>query len=127
MLNEGKMHTALPVKDLDRARRFYSQKLGLEPAEDNPGGLLYRLDDGAAFLLYPSAYAPGGHTQANIAVPDVVRLVAQLRARGVEFEDYDLPGLKTEDGVAVAGPHVSAWFKDSEGNLLGLMQTGPAR
>ncbi|MFN2466046.1 MAG: VOC family protein [Candidatus Dormibacteria bacterium] len=122
MLKSGHMHTALPVEDLDRARAFYSQKLGLEPAADNPGGLLYRLDDGAEFLLYPSGYRPGGHTQAHIVVDDVRAAVAELRGRGVVFIEYDLPGLTTVDGVVEAGPHVNAWFKDSEGNLLGLIQ-----
>lgn len=121
------MYTALPVRDRDRARRFYSEKLGLEPAEDNPGGLLYRMEDGAEFLLYPSSYPPGGHTQANIGVADVVGLVGRLKERGVVFEEYNLPGLRTDGGIAAAGPHHSAWFKDSEGNLIGLMQTGPAR
>ncbi|HEY8740630.1 MAG TPA: VOC family protein [Candidatus Dormibacteraeota bacterium] len=126
MLNQGHMHTALPVEDLARARAFYSEKLGLEPAADNPGGLLYRLDDGSEFLLYPSGHRPGGHTQAHINVRDVPALVAQLRERGVVFEEYDLPGLKTVNGLASGGPHHSAWFKDSEGNLIGLMQTGRA-
>ncbi|MDQ6748148.1 MAG: VOC family protein [Candidatus Dormibacteraeota bacterium] len=123
MLNKGHMHTALPVQDLARARAFYSEKLGLEPAADNPGGLLYRLDDGAEFLLYPSGYRPGGHTQAHVNVDDVAGLVAQLKARGVVFEEYDLPGFKTVDGMIADGPHPSAWFKDSEGNLIGLLQT----
>jgi catechol 2,3-dioxygenase-like lactoylglutathione lyase family enzyme len=123
VLNNGHMHTALPVQDVARARAFYADKLGLEPAAENPGGLLYRLDDGAEFLLYPSSYRPGGHTQANISVPDVRTLVAELRARGLVFEDYDLPGLTTVDGVAASGTHVNAWFKDSEGNLIGLIET----
>jgi catechol 2,3-dioxygenase-like lactoylglutathione lyase family enzyme len=123
MLRQGHVYTALPVRDLDRARAFYSEKLGLEPAADNPGGLLYRLEGGGEFLLYPSGHRPGGHTQANISVNDVAELVARLKARGVAFEDYDMPGLRTVGGVAVSGPHTSAWFKDSEGNLIGLMQT----
>ncbi|MGI8608507.1 MAG: VOC family protein [Candidatus Dormibacteria bacterium] len=124
MLKDGHVYTALPVRDLQRARTFYSQKLGLEPAADNPGGLLYRLEGGGEFLLYPSGHLPGGHTQANITVSDVVKVVTELKTRGVVFEDYDMPGLKTVDGVVISGPHTSAWFKDSEGNLVGLMQTG---
>ena len=124
MLNQAHVYTALPVEDLDRARAFYEQRLGLTPAEENPGGLMYRLEGGGEFLLYPSANRPGGHTQANINVRDVAALVEQLRSRGVVFEEYDWPGLKTVDGIATTGPHRSAWFKDSEGNLIGLMQTG---
>lgn len=125
MLKQAHVYTALPVEDLDRARKFYSEKLGLEPDEDNPGGLLYRLDGGGEFLLYRSDNRPGGHTQANLNVGDVLAIVAELKSRGVIFEEYDWPGLKTLDGVATTGPHRSAWFKDSEGNLIGLMQTGP--
>ncbi len=124
MLSRGHVYTALPVEDIERARAFYEQKLGLSPAQDNPGGLLYRLEGGGEFLLYPSGNRPGGHTQANVNVDDVATLVADLKARGVVFEDYDWPGLKTVDSIATAGPHRSAWFKDSEGNLIGLMQTG---
>ena len=120
MLTPGHSYVALPVEDLDRARAFYRDKLGLEAAQDNPGGFLYRLDGGGEFLLYPSSYKPGGHTQMNINIRDVRGLVAELRGRGVSFEEYDY----TVDGVAAAGPHVSAWFKDSEGNVIGLMQTG---
>jgi catechol 2,3-dioxygenase-like lactoylglutathione lyase family enzyme len=120
---EGRAHTALPVQDLGRARRFYADQLGLNPAAENPGGLLYRFDEGAEFLLYPSAHRPGGHTQMNVAVPDVREAVAGLRERGVVFEDYDLPGLKTVDGVVSTGPHTNAWFRDSEGNLIGLVET----
>jgi len=59
-------------------------------------------------------------------VPDVAALVADLKSKGVVFEEYDWPGLKTIEGIATNGPHRSAWFKDSEGNLIGLMQTGPS-
>jgi hypothetical protein len=86
--------------------------------------LLFRLDGGGEFLLYPSGYRPGGHTQAHINVKDVVALVADLKSRGVVFEEYDVAGLQTVDGIAATGPHCAAWFKDSEGNLIGLMQTG---
>jgi catechol 2,3-dioxygenase-like lactoylglutathione lyase family enzyme len=121
MLNGAHLRTMLPVEDLERARAFYREKLGMEPAQENPGGLLYKTESGAEFLLYPSRYRPGGHTQANITVDDVDATVADLKERGVVFEDYDLPDLKTIDSVATAGPHKSAWFKDSEGNLFEVM------
>jgi len=122
MLTEGFAHVALPAQDLGRARAFYRDQLGLEAAQENPGGLLYRLAGGGEFLLYQSQFRPGGHTQMNINVADVRAEVAALKGRGVRFEEYDY----TVDGVAQAGPHVSAWFKDSEGNTVGLMQTGPS-
>jgi catechol 2,3-dioxygenase-like lactoylglutathione lyase family enzyme len=119
VIKGGHVYAALPVQDLERARAFYRDKLGLDPAQDNPGGLLYRLEGGGEFLLYESAYRPGGHTQVNVNVPDVRVLVDELRSRGVVFQEYDY----TVDGIAATGPHVSAWFKDSEGNLIGLMGT----
>ena len=130
MLAESQVVTRLPAKDLERARRFYSEKLGLEPLEERPGGLCYRC--GASyFALFESAGAASGdHTQMAWEVADIESVVAALRARGVVFEEYDLPGLKTVNGIAdIEGNYASkgigergAWFKDSEGNLLGLGQ-----
>lgn len=121
----------LPVQDLNRARSFYAEKLGLEPVEERPGGLLYRCGSGT-FALFVSSGAPSGsHTQMGFEVADLAATVEFLRARGVEFEEYDLPGLKTVNGIAqVSGNYPSkggigelaAWFRDSEGNLLGIGQ-----
>jgi catechol 2,3-dioxygenase-like lactoylglutathione lyase family enzyme len=127
----GKVANRLPAQDLERARRFYAEKLGLEPVEERPGGLLYRAGSGE-FALFESAGAPSGeHTQMGWEVDDLDAVVAELRERGVTFEEYDLPGLKTVDGIAtVEGNYPSkgavgergAWFHDSEGNLLGIGQ-----
>lgn len=123
--------TRLPVQDLHRARSFYADKLGLEPIEERPGGLLYRCGSGT-FALFASVGSPSGtHTQMGFEVTDLRAAVEVLRARGLVFEEYDVPGLKTVDGVAeVVGNYPSkggkgelaAWFRDSEGNLLGLGQ-----
>ncbi|HEY8762715.1 MAG TPA: VOC family protein [Solirubrobacteraceae bacterium] len=129
MLDNARIATRLPAQDLDRARTFYAEKLGLEPSEERPGGLLYRLANGE-FALYESAgTAPGTFTQMAFEVDDHAAVVAELKRRGVVFADVDLPGLRTTDGVAeVEGNYPSkggkgeraAWFHDSEGNLLGL-------
>ena len=133
MLTESQVASRLPVGDLDRARRFYSEKLGLEPVEERPGGLRYCCG-GCYFALFESAgAASGNHTQMAWDVADIESAVASLRARGVVFEEYDLPGLKTVNGIAdIEGNYPSkgvgeraAWFKDSEGNLLGLGQPVP--
>lgn len=130
MLERGDVATRLPAQDLERARSFYAEKLGLEPVEERPGGLLYRCGKGF-FALFQSAGAPAGtHTQMGWEVADLEATVAALRSRGVVFEEYDLPGLKTVNGIAqIAGNYPSkgrgekaAWFKDSEGNLLGIGQ-----
>jgi catechol 2,3-dioxygenase-like lactoylglutathione lyase family enzyme len=123
MLSEAKAHAALPAQDLERAKSWYAEKLGLKPAEESPGGLFYDVGQGTRFLVFPSGGRPSGdHTQVGFIVADVVSEVEDLRADGVVFEEYDLPGLKTFNGVAEVGPTKAAWFKDSEGNVLGIIQ-----
>jgi catechol 2,3-dioxygenase-like lactoylglutathione lyase family enzyme len=131
MLDNARVATRLPAQDLGRARRFYAEKLGLEPSEERPGGLRYRLGEGE-FSLYGSAgTSPGTFTQMALEVDDLDAVVGELKRRGVEFEDVDVPGLETTDGIAeVEGNYPgkrsrgerAAWFRDSEGNLLGVGQ-----
>ena|SRR2546426_6147490 len=130
-LQFGRVATRLPAQDLGRARRFYAEKLGLEPADERSGGLLYRCQ-GGEFALFQSAGEPSGtHTQMALEVDDLAATVRALRERGVVFEEYDFPGLRTVDAIAeVEGNYPSkgataeraAWFRDSEGNLLALGQ-----
>jgi catechol 2,3-dioxygenase-like lactoylglutathione lyase family enzyme len=130
MLADSEVAARLPVKDLARARRFYSEKLKLEPTEERPGGLLYRCGAGSFALFESAGFATGTHTQMAWEVADIDATVAALRSRGVVFEEYDLPGLKTVNGIAdIEGNYPSkgtgergAWFRDSEGNVLGLGQ-----
>jgi catechol 2,3-dioxygenase-like lactoylglutathione lyase family enzyme len=124
MLSELEIHATIPAKDINRARQFYEQKLGLPPAEETPGGLVYR-NKGTWFLLYPTPYAgTAQHTLMGWEATEIEREVAELKARGVVFEEYDSPNLKTVNSIATIGPNRSAWFKDSEGNILGLVQLG---
>lgn len=128
-LASAKASGRLPCQDLDRARRWYADKLGLEPVEERPGGLRYQCASGS-FSLYGSAGRPSGEfTQFAFQVADIEAAVAELRGRGVEFETVEIPGLETVDGIAeVEGNYPSAggkaeraaWFRDSEGNLLGM-------
>ena len=124
MLKEARVAAAIPVKDLVRARAFYADKLGLTPVQEVPPGLLYSVGGGTGFLLFKSAGGPSGtHTQMGFEVDDVEAEVRELQSRGVRFEEYDLPGLKTVGGVAQMGGGIKgAWFKDSEGNLLSIGQ-----
>jgi catechol 2,3-dioxygenase-like lactoylglutathione lyase family enzyme len=122
MLKDSKVTANIPAADLQRARSFYADKLGLEPAQENPGGLVYMTDGGTAFFLYATEFAgQAGHTIAQIHVDDVAKEVEELKGRGVTFEHYDLPGL-TWDGDVASDPEwgTAAWFKDSEGNILCL-------
>jgi catechol 2,3-dioxygenase-like lactoylglutathione lyase family enzyme len=130
MLEQSSVATRLPAQDLSRARAFYANKLGLEPVEERPGGLLYRCGTGFFALFESAGTAAGTHTQMGWEVTDIFATVAALRSCGVVFEEYDLPGLRTRDGVArIQGNYPSkgtgeygAWFRDSEGNLLGIGQ-----
>ena len=123
MLADHPITTALPAVDLERAKRFYAEKLGLTPESEIPGGFLYRCGGDTIFTLFTSQGAASGtHTQASWIVDDVEAEVAALKARGVVFEEYDTPSLKTIKSVASTGPAKAAWFKDSEGNLLVLLQ-----
>ncbi|MGW2446268.1 VOC family protein [Streptomyces sp. NPDC001675] len=132
LLSSARVATRLPAADLDRARRFYAEKLGLRPVDERPGGLLYRCG-GTDFVLFRSTgSSPGTFTQMGFETDgDLDTVVAELRRRGVVFEEVDAPGLRTRDGIAeIEGNYPSkgargergAWFRDSEGNLLGIGQ-----
>ncbi|MFG2429186.1 VOC family protein [Streptomyces sp. NPDC048590] len=123
--------TRLPAQDLERARRFYSEKLGLEPVDERPGGLLYRCGQSEFALFLSTGASPGTFTQMGWTVDDVDAVVAELGRRGVVFEEVDLPGFRTRGGIAeIEGNYPSkgargergAWFRDSEGNMLGIGQ-----
>jgi predicted enzyme related to lactoylglutathione lyase len=113
----------IPVKDVARARKFYEGKVGLVPREEVAGGVVYECGNRSWIFLYPSAGAGTSKaSQAFWQVKDLEAEVAELRARGVVFEEYDMPGIKTENGIATAGGTKAAWFKDSEGNILAVIQ-----
>ncbi len=118
---------ALPAQDMARAKAFYRDKLGLTPTVEDPGGMMYALAAGTGFGVFPSSGKPSGtHTQMGIEVEDVEAAVKDLQAKGVKFEEYDTPGLKTVNGIAELGGSKVAWFKDSEGNLIALGLPVPA-
>lgn len=122
MLDDATVHTTLPALDMDRAARFYTEKVGAEPGESGTGGRFFSIG-GTSFAIYPTPNpSRGGHTQMGIRVADVRAAVEELRSRGVVFEEYDLPGLKTTDGVADMGDVSAAWFTDTEGNIIGVVQ-----
>ena len=123
MLQRSRMYAYIPVKDLDRARQFYEGKVGLTPADVRMGGVIYQFDDHTACFMYPTPNA-GTNTasQAFWEVDDLEREMAELRKRGVKFEEYDTPDMKTENGIVQKGQVKSAWFKDTEGNIMALVE-----
>jgi len=121
MLSDRRVYATIPASDIARARQWYADKLGLRPKREMPTGLIYDLGEGTGFLLYSTTVAgQAPNTLASFSSTDVKADVAQLRQRGVVFEEYDFPGLKTVDGVASIGGINGAWFKDSEGNILAI-------
>jgi catechol 2,3-dioxygenase-like lactoylglutathione lyase family enzyme len=123
MLRNARIVPYIPVANVARARKFYEEKIGLVAKEEYAGGVVYECGDGSWVFMYPSAGA--GTSRASTAfwaVNDVVAEVAALRKKGVVFEEYDMPGLKTVNGIATGGGAKTAWFKDSEGNILAISQ-----
>jgi catechol 2,3-dioxygenase-like lactoylglutathione lyase family enzyme len=123
MLQQSPMYAYLPAKDVKRARQFYEQKLGFRPAREVGGGVVYECAGRTSCFLYPTPNAGTSlASQAFWQVEDVEREVAELRSKGVVFEEYDTPGMKTKNGIATGGGAKAAWFKDTEGNILAIVQ-----
>src|SRR5688572_31800343 len=123
MLQNAPMYSYIPAKDVARARKFYEEKLGITPKQETAGGVVYEFGNGTACFLYPTPNA--GTSQASQAfwsVDDVDRKIEALKARGVKFESYDMPGEKSAAGAITDGGAKAAWFKDSEGNIMALIQ-----
>ncbi|SDI52567.1 hypothetical protein SAMN05192558_108383 [Actinokineospora alba] len=124
MLTKSAITTMLPVSDVDRASRFYGETLGLTKRGTGPDGAPYfAAGMGDAIGLMPAKdTVPSKHTVLSFEVDDVAAEIKELEARGVRFEDYDLPDLHTENHIAEMGGEKAAWFTDSEGNILCLHQ-----
>jgi catechol-2,3-dioxygenase len=122
MWETAQAEATLPAQDVNRAKAFYSEKVGLTATSEDSLGVHFVVG-GTKFRLFRSGgSASGKHTQLALYVSDLVGQMQALRSRGLRFEDYDSPNLKTVDGVADMGYAFAAWFTDSEGNLLGIGQ-----
>ena len=123
MLQDFPMYAYIPAKDLARARQFYESKVGLKPKQEINGGVVYEFGGGTACFLYPTPNAGTSKaSQAFWSVADVDSEIEALRARGVVFEHYDMPGERSPSGAITEGGAKAAWFKDSEGNIMALIQ-----
>jgi catechol 2,3-dioxygenase-like lactoylglutathione lyase family enzyme len=121
MLSGTQVTCMLPVKDLARARRFYEEKLQLEAVGAKPDGKFVYRCGGTEVALFPKPEGTKAeHTALSFCVADIRSEIAQLKSRGVVFDDYDLPGFKTVEHVCVLGSEKAAWFHDPEGNILCL-------
>lgn len=123
MLAKAEVHPTLPAVDLERARKFYEDVLGLKVIREDPSpGILFGANNGTAIYLYQRGATKADHTAASFKVADVEAEVKELKAKGVKFEEYDMPGMgiKTVNGIATMNGYNGAWFKDTEGNILAI-------
>lgn len=122
MLSTAPIRAYIPASNVSRARKFYEQTVGLKPKEEYAGGMIYECG-GAEVFLYPTSNAGTSRaSQAFWQVHDVEAEVAELKARGVKFEEYDMPGVPMKISIATAVRAKTAWFKDTEGNILAVSQ-----
>jgi catechol 2,3-dioxygenase-like lactoylglutathione lyase family enzyme len=123
MFESAQAHATIAVSDLDRAKKFYEGTLGFKSMDERSDGVRYETGGGTWFLVYPSQFAgTAKSTYMTFEVDDVEVAVKELRDRGIVFEDYDFPGLKTVDGIAEIQGVKGAWFKDPDGNILAVGQ-----
>jgi predicted enzyme related to lactoylglutathione lyase len=123
MLQNAPMYSYIPAKDVARARKFYEEKLGFKPKLETAGGVVYECGKASACFLYPTPNAGTSKaSQAFWQVEDIEKEVAELKARGVKFEQYDMPEMD-ESGISTAGGARAAWFKDTEGNIMAVIQS----
>jgi len=122
MLSTAPLRAYIPVSNLQRARKFYEATLGLKPGEQYGGGVIYRCGETEAFLYLTPNAGTSKASQAFWQVADVEAEVTELKARGVVFEEYDMPGIKMQNSIATGGGAKTAWFKDTEGNIMAVSQ-----
>ena len=123
MLQNHPIHAYLPARDVARARRFYEQVLGFEPGEELAGGVTYGFGNGTAAFLYATDNAGTSKaSQAFWQVDDIEKEVAERKQRGVTFERYDMPDVEVDGDIVTGGGARAAWFKDTEGNILAVIQ-----
>jgi predicted enzyme related to lactoylglutathione lyase len=124
MLVNSPISPTIPVVDLNRAKRFYETTLSLKPVSANndnnntAGVAIFECGNSTRIELYQRGPSKADHTLATFEVSDIEEEVNILRGKGVKFEEYDMPGIKTQNGIATQGSDKAAWFKDSEGNIL---------
>lgn len=126
MFKDNHAFSGFSVDDIAKARTFYSQTLGLDVTEEN-GMLQLRIANGSRVLVYPkgSGHTPATFTVLNFPVVDVEKAVDDLTKRGVRFEIYDYPDLKTDaKGIARGNGPAIAWFKDPAGNIMSVIELG---
>ncbi len=124
MLSTSVIFATAPTTDVARAKEFYTEKVGLKVMHEDEAGVALEAGSGSSIYLYKRAPSKADHTVASFMVSDIDSEVNELRSKGVKFEDYNMPGLTTENGIATWGKDKAAWFKDPDNNIIGLFQKG---
>ena len=123
MLSDTRVAAMVAVKDLEKAKPFYTDTLGLKILREEPEGVEFECGGGSILVVYPSSFAgTAQNTVAGWETANIDAEIADLRGRGVTFEEYDMPGLKTENGIAKLGTVRGAWFKDPDGNIFAITE-----
>jgi predicted enzyme related to lactoylglutathione lyase len=122
MLTNSPVAAVLPAVDLTRAKKFYRNKLGLTQVMSDKDGVLLKAGKGTMIFIYTRKKTKAEHTVAAFMVKNIEKAMEELKKKGIKFENYNLPGLKTVDGIAESKGHKSAWFKDTEGNIIAIDQ-----
>jgi catechol 2,3-dioxygenase-like lactoylglutathione lyase family enzyme len=120
MFNEGTVVATIAVSDISSAKEFYGGTLGLTMVDDNPGGVTYKSGAGKLFVYQSQMAGTNEATYASWEVDDVDAVVDDLKAKGITFEHYELPGMTREGDIHSMGQYKSAWFKDPDGNILSV-------
>jgi predicted enzyme related to lactoylglutathione lyase len=122
MLRSAPIYAYIPASDISRARKFYEETIGLKPKEEYAGGVFYECG-GTEVFMYPTSNAGTSKaSQAFWRVDDVEAEVAELKSRGVKSEEYNFPGVTMKNSIVTGGGAKTAWFKDTEGNILAISQ-----
>lgn len=124
MLNEGKVFATLAVSDINSAKKFYGETLGLKQTDENPGGVTFTSGGGKLFVYQAPTAGTNQATCASWEVGDIESTVEDLKSKGIVFEHYDFPGSKREGDIHVMGSMKAAWFKDPDGNILNVGNAG---
>jgi predicted enzyme related to lactoylglutathione lyase len=122
MLRNAPIRAYIPASNITRARKFYEEIVGLQPKEEYAGGVVYECGGAGVFMYATLNAGTSKASQAFWQVNDVEAEVAELKARGVKFEEYDMPGMTMKDSIVTGGGAKTAWFKDTEGNILAISQ-----
>jgi catechol 2,3-dioxygenase-like lactoylglutathione lyase family enzyme len=120
MFADGNVMAMVAVKDLAAGKEFYGGKLGLKQVDENPGGVAYQCGTGRVFVYQSDTAGSGKATAATWEVADVAAAAEELKGKGLAFEHYDFPGVEMQGDVHIMGGAKAAWFKDPDGNILGI-------